>query len=314
MDASRSLRSYPIITMNEKLPQKKVAILPGNRLGDGLLMSVLSHNLSLNGYSVTTFSTILGSLASWFPSLHFNVLPSLDEAKTVLQDYDLIIHQHPNPLSRIYTKPHQETVVLYGTPFFMQRKSLIDVYMDVCKQTLKLADLSRTNGLKIPYPDLQFRKFMNRVVIHPTSLRKEKNWPVQKFLKLADRLISLGYEPNFTVSPQEFPQWQWLQNHYILKIFPTLDGLAQFLYESGFMIGNDSGVAHLASNLGIPTVTLFIRPGVARRWKPNFYPGKVLLPAIHLPGKQLKEIFWKHLISVNQVVDAFEQLTQLKGY
>lgn len=288
---------------------KKVAVVPGDRLGDSLLMSVISYNLVKNGYNVVTFSSILGALKEWLPSLTIAPLPKVNEAQHAFKDFSLIIHQHNNPLSREPLSPAPESVVLYGTPFFMQPKSLIDVYLDVCRDTLKLPNLFRSNGLEPPN-NLTFRCYKRRIIIHPTSLRAEKNWPAHKFLKLAAKLKKLGYDPQFTVGPQELSQWSWLRTHYPLNEFPTLDHLAAFLYESGFMIGNDSGVAHLASNLGIPTTTLFIRKGVARRWHPNFYPGEVILPSIPLPGRPLKEKYWKYFISVNKVLHSFQRLAK----
>ncbi len=288
----------------------KVAVVPGNRLGDSLLFSVLTYNLKKNGYYATTFSNILLQMQSWFPNTNLHPLPGVEEGKNTFQPYDLIIHQHPNHLSKQPSCPHQTVEVLYGTRFYMQRKSLIDVYMDVCRQTLELPQLDRSNGIVIP-KNLTFRKVNKRIILHPTSLRKEKNWPAEKFTALAKSLKDMGYQPIFIVSPEEKPSWNWLIDQgFELSIFASLSDLAAFIYESGYMIGNDSGIAHLASNVGIPTVSLFIRPGVARRWRPNFYAGKVILPGLHLPGRKLKERYWKRLVSVSKVLTNFKRLVK----
>ncbi len=67
----------------------------------------------------------------------------------------------------------------------------------------------------------------------------------EKFLKVAAWLSREGYDPVFTVAPYEQSEWSG-------PLFPQLEDLASFLYESGAFLGNDSGTGHLASLLKIP--------------------------------------------------------------
>ena len=99
-----------------------------------------------------------------------------------------------------------------------------------------------------------------------------------------------------------------MEQGFTVTAQPSLDALAQLIYESGWFIGNDSGIGHLASNLGIPTVSLIHRRKTMLRWRPDWAPGEALLPWMPLLLHALKERGWKYFISVNQVLKAFERL------
>jgi hypothetical protein len=82
------------------------------------------------------------------------------------------------------------------------------------------------------------------------------------------------------------------------------------VYESGWFIGNDSGIGHLASNLGIPSISLFRRRRVAERWRPAWGLVDVVLPWQWVPSAYLKERFWRHTLTCNRVLSAFARLTR----
>lgn len=163
-----------------------------------------------------------------------------------------------------------------------------------------------------PPKNLVYRKNLQRVTIHPTSSSKNKNWPPNRFIKLARKLRNHNWEPVFCVAPKEWNEWNnLLQNEFPLFQFPQLSDLAAFIYESAFMIGCDSGPGHLASCLAIPTLTIWkkleklSRP-YSHRWRPGWGFGLVIAPKFKTPifNTQL----WKYLISVTRVYDSFKKL------
>lgn len=288
---------------------KKIAIIAGNRLGDGLIIQLICYNLYLNGYDITLFNTPLLTLKNWFSWAKIKPFFNEKDSNEHLKDFDVLIYQHKSRHFKESEKLNKETHVLYGDKLFMQRKSLVDIYFQYCQNVLKLEKLNRSNGVEIN-PSLKHRKNKKRIIIHPSSLRPEKNWPKDKFVLLAKKLKSLGYQPIFTVSPPEKQEWSFLEKDgQQLIIFEKLNDLASYIYESGYMIGNDSGIAHLTSSINIPALALFIRRGVAARWRPNFLPATAVLPLIKLPGPKLQEKFWKKLLSVNRVVKKFKKTT-----
>lgn len=84
------------------------------------------------------------------------------------------------------------------------------------------------------------------IAIHPFSGSAAKNWPIEKFRRLASRLP----EPvRFSAGPEE-----------------ELDGAVRYdsLYDLGcwlasarVYVGNDSGISHLAAAVGTPVVAIF---------------------------------------------------------
>jgi len=165
----------------------------------------------------------------------------------------------------------------------------------------------RTNGMR---KNIGPRKrLQTQVLIHPLASDKQKSWVPMRFVRLALQLRKLGFESEFLVLPSELDNWKWLEG-YGLRVcaYPSLDAVAARIIKSGWVIGNDSGIGHLASSLGIPTVSLAMRPSIAKRWQPGWAPSRVIIPPPVLPGRWLKEKSWKYLVSPSRVLAGFEAL------
>jgi len=85
------------------------------------------------------------------------------------------------------------------------------------------------------------------VVIHPFSGSASKNWPMESYLRLAERLPL----------PVE-----WAQER-----FESLLELAEWIAGARLYIGNDSGITHLAAAVGVPTIAIF-GPSDPKIWGP----------------------------------------------
>jgi ADP-heptose:LPS heptosyltransferase len=112
------------------------------------------------------------------------------------------------------------------------------------------------------------------ILLHPGSGSKKKVWPLERFLNLAkilqDRfdskiLIILGPAEGSEVEkvfegldPHTFIQAKRLS---LIQLASVMEGCKLF-------IGNDSGISHLASALGIPTIAIF-GPTDPRVWSPR---------------------------------------------
>ena len=176
------------------------------------------------------------------------------------------------------------------------------------KEILKFTVATKSNGITTPEGVLQ-RRFEKRVVFHPTSSRPGKNWPWEKFLELAKRLKLEGFDPAFILTEEERKgrDFQGIQ----APAFKSLSEKAAFICESGWMIGNDSGIGHLASCLGLPTLTLCRSQQAARFWRPAWALGKVLTPPAWIPnlkGLRLRDQHWQKWISVKKALESFNQL------
>lgn len=289
---------------------QKIAVVMSPRLGDSLLTMIVVSNLWHNGFHVDVFGDYIFALKNWFSWAHIEPLPKAEQLKSVLSSYDLVIYADKDDIRGNVLDWHPQVMVLEDSPLFRERVPMVDMLADICREELKLDKVERINHITPP-KCLTHRKFLQRVVIHPSSHQVLKNWPPQRFVKLAQLLTIKNYQPEFVVSPSELKDWSWLQARGLaLAVFPSLNEMACWLYESGWFIGNDSGVGHLASNLGVPTITLGIRPGILKRWRPAWAPGLILLPPAWLITRPLKERYWKYLISVKRVLWAFDQLVK----
>ena len=294
-----------------------IAVFSCAGLGDCLLSLILSHNLSLRGDRVTTFHPFMSGLQAWFPHLPIKPFPpNLSEFDRFFIFYEKSAWMHA-VLDECLKNHRDQTTVLnpIATPNtdypyweegrFDGNQTFADNLVTFCRDILGIQGASKSNGVVIP-PDVSPRKYPHRVVIHPTSSRPGKNWPRPKFLRLAKCLQKKGLEPVFVVSPQEREQWPEA------PLFPTLDAMARFVAESGTMIGNDSGIGHLASLLGLPTLSLFKNERTAHFWRPSFSPNLTCLPRGWLPNMKFfrwRDKYWHWNLSVGQVLKKFSCLS-----
>jgi heptosyltransferase III len=163
-----------------------------------------------------------------------------------------------------------------------------------------------TQNCLSPSLDLSHRKHQKRVLIHPTSSNEKKNWLKNRFLKLEKSIEKLGFEPEFILSADERKNWpEQIQAAH----FETLEDLVKTIYESHFLIGNDSGPAHIASYYQIPHIVICEGKQMPL-WSPGWYPPKMIMPPKWIPnikGLRLREKKWKYFILTNQILERFSK-------
>jgi heptosyltransferase-3 len=285
---------------------ENVAVVCARGLGDALLSMIVSHNLSLSRVRVTTFSSVLCELNDWFPNHTILPYPQKEDFEKTFSSFDTVIAADHS----IVTAKHDfgNRLIVFEESQFNKSLSMAANLQEHCASLLNLPYSEKGNGLVIPV-GLSWRCFPKRVAIHPASANTKKNWPAEKYIKLGEKLEKQGFSPYFCLSPSERKTWAGRVPKEQLPLFPTVHELACFLFESGLMIGNDSGVGHLASALSIPTISLFSRKSYARLWRPGWGENVVVAPPDILPGARLKQKYWKHLLSVRRVLRAFKKLS-----
>jgi ADP-heptose:LPS heptosyltransferase len=303
-------------------------VIPAAGIGDGLLMLIASENLRQRGYQVTTFHPLLAQMQRWFPGHAFASLPARETFSTYFSSYDLVIAENDNgpniqclrslaQLSLFYPtyEPHRHPPLSALDKRFNPQIPMAENISHAIAELLLLPTPSSHNGISPPNT-LQHRLYPKRIIIHPTSSTSAKNWPKEKYLKLAKRLQKRGYEILFALSAKERPYWQEaLLSGFDVPAFASLDELSCAVYESGYMIGNDSLVGHLASNLDIPTLILADNAKRMHLWRPGWHPGCVLTPASWIPnckGARLKERYWQRWISLRGVLVHFDKLCRME--
>lgn len=301
----------------------KCAVFCSKGLGDGLLFLIVSNNLKNNNLSVTTYHDFLGDL-NWFQDLEIKKYPKIEDIERVLSSYDLVIVNTDSCIANeeiqkyLINNPSKKSYFLHATTckgknlpgnYYLDRNSsMVSNLEKFCKDELKVASSCRENGIFAP-KELSYRKYRNRIVIHPTSKSEVRNWPQEKFLKLSHRLQNDGFSISYIVPEEEREEWAWVNNHGIcLPKVDTLEKLASYIYESAFFLGNDSGVGHLASCLKIPTFTIFSSRRKQLFWRPDWHLGDGISPLGIIPnfkGLRLREKFWKFFVEEYRVYRKF---------
>lgn len=291
--------------------KQNIAFVMSSRLGDSLLSMIVVNNLVRNGFNVTVFGDYIYQLKDWFPWAKIYAKPNVAQVKQILSNFDILLHAFKADIINGADQWHAGVKILEQSSYNWLRIPMVDIQVEFCKHELLLENVVRDNNIKIPTV-LTYRKYPQRIIIHPSSYELFKNWLPQRFLQLARKLHASGYQPEFIVSASERRNFAWvLKENFALPEFASLDAVARYIYESGWFIGNDSGLGHLAANLGIKTLTLGMRSRVMQRWRPTWTKGIVLVPPKWLITRPLKERFWKYFISVRQVLQAFEQLIKI---
>jgi heptosyltransferase III len=95
-------------------------------------------------------------------------------------------------------------------------------------------------------------------VVHPFSGSPRKNWPLERFQRLAANLPM----PVRWCAGEEDPPLAGAVH------IPDLWDLAKFLAAAALYIGNDSGITHLAAAVGTPTLAIFVASDPAV-WAPR---------------------------------------------
>jgi ADP-heptose:LPS heptosyltransferase len=110
------------------------------------------------------------------------------------------------------------------------------------------------------------------VVVHPGSGARDKCWPVERFLKVIERLRRNRKEVRVLLGEVELERFadgaiKSLEAAAAVRRPATYLELFNELRTASLVIGNDSGPSHLAGIMGLPTIALF-GPSDPAVWKP----------------------------------------------
>lgn len=289
---------------------RRVAFMMSNAIGDTLISMVIVQNLRASGIDVCVFGTHVHALRHWFPHVEIHPLPHEADCAALLEPFDAVVQMHRHQPFAQLADAHPHVIDLHDVEYGTWSGCMAERFAQFSRTQFGVAASTTDNGIVAP-ATLKHRRFRHRVVIHPEASTDDKRWSRERFIALARRLQALGYEVCFVIAPSERMRWSGLEQRGIAAPeFDDLHALACWLYESGWFIGNDSGIGHLASNLSIPTVSLFRRRAVAERWRPAWGTVRVVLPRQWIPTARLKEKFWRQALTCRRVVTVFRQLAE----
>ena len=299
----------------------KCAVFSCLGLGDALISAILCHNLAQNGSDVTLYHPFFSAMQGWFSGFTIAPFPN-DPSELERFDRLFFFYERSENMALFLSYAEQfypeKTRILnpiasekcdypyWAEGRFDGRIPFGDNLERYCRERLFLDGVTKENGLMCP-AGVERKRYPKRVILHATSSREGKNWPKKKYLALADRLKRHGYEPVFILTEEE----RALHPELPGPCLESLGAVAKYVAESGWMIGNCSGIGHLASYLGLPTVTICRSRKMSRFWRPSWAPGRVITPTDFVPNLKLfrmRDRHWKRFVSVRKVCGAFADL------
>ncbi|HLB52824.1 MAG TPA: glycosyltransferase family 9 protein [Chlamydiales bacterium] len=290
----------------------KIAILCASGIGDCLLFSTLGMQLEKMGWDVTLYSDHGQSFGSWLSPLTFLPQPTLDEIPNLASHFDTLFLQHDNSLKAKAVEKLIPPLYRFFGSHKLEKHGPIQKEKDyVCQPQVSMVENLFRSAHKffgpectpishlLPPKGVIYRRFPKRIAIHPTASSLQKCWPKEKFFKLKEILEEKGFNPSFIVSPKEQKEWPSSPH------FPTLEDLASYLYESGGLIGNDSGPGHLASLLRLPHLILGGDGLQMPLWRPGWHLGELMIPPPFLMRLKALRKYWHKFLKPEKVATKF---------
>lgn len=105
------------------------------------------------------------------------------------------------------------------------------------------------------------------VLIFPGSGNRKKNWPLKKYICLAEALQEQGLKIKFILGPVEKEQGLNISGFDTI-ICQNYENLQELIKKSLFVVGNDCGPMHLAGMFNVPGIALF-GPTAQEIWRPH---------------------------------------------
>ena len=298
-----------------------IAIVAAKGLGDGLIM-LIAKNYTKNA-KLTIFNPQLSGLKAFFPNTLFQTYP---HNISHYLNFDLVILQNDNSpssfsiielrkkglnLSVFYVshKPSKHPPLHPNDIVFDSNSSMATNVSKGCQRLFKSSE--RSIDLKFTLPkSVLHKKHSKRVIIHPFSGDIKKNLPLSKLVKLYKKLQKEDLEPIFTASIADKKKLLPYANTVKCLFFDSLEKFTIYLYESAFLIGMDSGPAHLASALKVPLITIADNKKKMILWQAGWQKAHLIFaPSFIINCKllRLREKKWGFFISHSKIFKVFRK-------
>lgn len=171
----------------------------------------------------------------------------------------------------------------------------------------KYIELFQTNHLPLPI-ELEGDK---RIILHPKSKGSAIEWPIYKYIQLAEKLVELGYHIYFTGTEKEALYFKdKIPEHPSIHDATGKFTLPEFIYfisQCHAIVACSTGPLHIGAILGIKTVGIYsqTRPIFPQRWRPI---GKQVLVVTNQREPKQGKITpdFVHQISVEGIVKIFK--------
>lgn len=340
----------------EKIRQKqhtgsnKILIIQLDPLGDtALLIAYLrSINFDAQRFDVCCLQSLAPMWKMYFPDLTVFTYPTRSWNKDSLQrvgqqlsmqNYAAVLLPCVSPpgayLSSFCHTPLRAGIIEDGR-YYSGSRLLLDRIWNapadehVVERFRHLFSLWNTAIANPQYPLRLPRKSEEReenlILIHPGGKWKPRRWMPERYQELVHSLVKQDYTAAIIIHEQERDLLDFFSRAKLppsakVVITRSIDDLLRVLSQAAYFIGNDSGPAHCAALMGIPTIVLW-GPGNLHRIHPIGEKVHIILREIECrPCKQY--IFPDRCergtndclqrITVSEVLNAFQFLTNSKN-
>jgi hypothetical protein len=315
------------------ISMKKVLVCSQNGLGDLFFALFLAKNLSLHGSAVTLYygsGCSLDSVIDYCKILPYPSEEKVDFDLALFDEIYLFYHEENEYVKKLVLEGKKRKkdkfliIYPYPTPYvklkpFFKDSEInpeISLFENIQNFLIKKCEIKTPICFDL-LPKQNQAINSKSIVLHVTSSNINKDWPIEKFIKLAERLIEKGYEVHFFTKEKKYfeKEWKWLQQMgYSVPLFDSLIEVMEFLSKARLAIGVDSGICHFASVLQVPAIIIGRRKNILRFWQPKWSKSAFIAPSSLVPNFRwfrLRDRFWKHLVTVKSVEKkALEFLSQ----
>jgi ADP-heptose:LPS heptosyltransferase len=173
---------------------------------------------------------------------------------------------------RLIAFEHPMIPLTAGMPSWRADEHEVDRWCRLLRESGIPADRTRVD---LPAPPLPTRlePARNATVVHPGAASAARRWPAERFAAVAAAELRAGRSVVITGTAAERPLALAVAEHAGLDVRRVLAGhtdlaaLAAVVASAGRVVCGDTGVAHLATAFGIPSVVVF-GPTSPATWGP----------------------------------------------
>lgn len=218
-------------------------------LGNETMLSIARLTGAFNGFRLFDESGFAGLFSGLEPSdfirSYFSVF---DEV------YFFTAAKKENIIHKVIESGARKCNVLDPRPPKKWRRHIVEHLMTIIDEKENNSYDSGYYGINISGNSNRDRK---GIVIHPGSGGLSKKWPIDRYLRVAERLIT---HVTFILGPAEVENGMENdipENRFTIVCPENISELCSLISCASLYIGNDSGVSHLAALCGIPSFVLF---------------------------------------------------------
>lgn len=257
---------------------KKILIFRPGALGDTILSFPLLEILKKKGFQTffvgnSEYISLIDffQLGKGISFDHSIFLPIFEETnsklnllKNFINQFDFIFAIEKEPL--IYEKIkkiHNSTYFIKSIPDYQ-----IPIRLYLIIEILKILNIDFIYKINYIKNNTNYNKF----IIHPGAGSKHKIWNIENFDKIIKFLLNKSKKITILEGPAEkgiSKVFEKYKNNTSLLQTNDIYQIINCLRQNDFFIGNDSGITHLASYLGISGIAIF---GTTNPWLWNPLP------------------------------------------